>query len=180
MWPLAAAAQSLEARLEATQLRISAPSFHFIAGEALTRLQNGASVTFTFQLGTRRERTGASRDLITTRFIVSYDLWEEKYAVSRPGAERLSVTHLSRAAAEKWCMDHLSVSTAGIAEQTPFWITLSYQLEESESSSTSNNSTLNLGALIDIFSQKEDRQRSSGSREITGGPFRLSDLRKKR
>ena len=183
VWLLCAgnvAAQSVDLRLDGTQLRVSAPAFHFITGDTLRRLQDGVSVTLTFQLGTHASRTGAPRDLVTTRFIVSYDLWEEKYAVTRPGPGARSVSYLSLAAAEKWCLDLLAVPVAGMPENSPFWVTLGYRLENPAAApAPSGSSRMSLGTLIDIFSQRAD-PRPEGNREITSGPFRLSDLRKNR
>jgi hypothetical protein len=181
LWPAVAAAQNLEVRLEGTQLRISASGLNFITGDALKRLQDGASVTFTFRLGTHASRNSAPTDLVTTRFVVSYDLWEEKYAVTRAGAGPRSISYLSLAAAEKWCMDLLSLPITGMSEDAPFWVTLEYRTEDPATpSGGAENSRATLGALIDVFSQRPGRQQLSGRREATGGPFRLSDLRRKR
>src|ERR1700686_790123 len=81
-----------------SSLRVSAPQIRFLTGKPLEQLKNGASVSFALQV-TITSSESASNFLarMFDRFVVSYDLWEEKFKATRPGpplreASRLSVT----------------------------------------------------------------------------------------
>src|SRR3989442_5549256 len=96
------AAQSLTARIDRNQLRVPAPRLHFLTGEALERLRDGATVKYDFQLTVRSDRNGKALARAEEFFAISYDLWEEKFAITRIGSSPRSVSHLSAAAAEAW------------------------------------------------------------------------------
>jgi hypothetical protein len=175
--PVVLRAQSLSVKLEGDQLRISAPQLRFLAGDALQRLKDGASVTYTFELSATSGSYGGRIARETYRFAISYDLWEEKYAVARLDQSARSVSHLSAAAAEAWCLDALSLAAAALHPTDPFWISLEYRAEEPPRTDDGlDNSGFTLGGLIDIFSRRNQKQQPRGSRE--GGPFRVSDLRR--
>ena len=123
-------AQSLNVRLEADQLKIVAPQLRLLTGEALQRLRDGASVTYVLETVITSGRNGDRLAQATFRFVFSYDLWEEKYAVTRVGSPPRSVSHLSAPGAEAWCLDLIRVPIAGISAQTPFWVSLGYRTEE--------------------------------------------------
>jgi hypothetical protein len=180
LWPAAAAAQNLDVRLDGTGLRVSAPGLRFLNGDALRRLRNGNSVNIDFQIGTLNSRFGAPRDLVTTRFVVSYDLWEEKFAIKRTGAESRSISHLSLQDAEKWCLDSLVAPTGSLSADEQFWVMVGYRIEDPPPASGDGRSTFSLGSLVEIFSQRQGQERPAGRREITGGPYRLSELRRNR
>ncbi len=42
-------------------------------------------------------------------FALSYDLWEERFAVTTVDARAQSVSHLALAAAEAWCVEQLVI-----------------------------------------------------------------------
>jgi hypothetical protein len=171
------AAQSLAARLEDTQLRISAPRVHFLTGRPLERLRNGATVHYTFQLVLSNQRNGAALARVDQRFALSYDLWEEKFAATKLASPSRSVSHLSAAAAEAWCLDNLTLPIAGLAESTPFWIRLEFRSEELKESPDPDGEGFTLTGLIDIFSR---RVRDDELRGVhIGGPLRLENLRKR-
>lgn len=170
-------AQSLNVRLEADQLKISAPQLRFLTGEAMQRLRDGATVPYVFELYATGGRYGARLAHAAYRFVVSYDLWEEKFAVTRINGSLRSVSHLSSSAAERWCLDSLTLPANGLNPNESLTVTLDYRAEESSRPETADNSGFTLGGLIDIFSRRNQKQPLRGSRQ--SGPFRLSDLRKK-
>src|SRR2546422_9284862 len=92
-------AQSLNVRLEGDQLKIVAPQLRLLTGEALQRLRDGASVTYVLETVITSGRNGDRLAQATFRFVFSYDLWEEKYAVTRVGSPPRSVSHLSASSA---------------------------------------------------------------------------------
>lgn len=175
-YPALLRAQSLSVRLDKDQLKISAPQLRFLTGEAMQRLHDGASVVFVLEAAITSARFGSPLARTKSRFVFSYDIWEEKFAVTRVDAPSRSVSHLSASAAEAWCLDSFVLSAAGLSPNDPFWVLLEYRAEEPiPSSDGSDNSGFTLGGLIDIFSRRNQRQQLRGSRE--GGPFRLADLR---
>src|SRR5262245_15089469 len=81
--PVPVRAQSLSVRADGDQLRIDAPQLRLLTKDANDRLHDGGSIAYTFQISLTNDRNGTDLDQITYEFIFSYDLWEEKYAVTR-------------------------------------------------------------------------------------------------
>jgi hypothetical protein len=174
----AAAAQSLTARIDGEQLHAIAPRIHLLTGEALQRLQDGATVNYELQLSARPDRTGKLLARAVQRFAVSYDLWEEKFAVAKLGASPKSVSHLSAAAAEAWCVDNTSILAGVLPADRPFWLRLDYRAEDpTVPAEQADNSGFTLSGLVDIFSRRTRAEQVHGSEEA--GPLRLDSLKKK-
>ncbi len=169
--------ESLDLRLADGLLRIAAPNLKFVSGKPLERLQNGAPVPFAFQLAVSTDRwaTVLSRDI--QRFVFSYDLWEEKFAVVKMGYPRKSVSHLGARAAEAWCVNELALAPAGIGERQPFWVRLDVRSEDpAEQAELDRQDSVSLTRLIEMFSR---RTRGEQNRWLAdAGPFRLDDLKK--
>ena len=171
-------AQSLNVRLvEGDSLRISAPQLHFITGKSLERLKDGAAVVFLGQLSLSSDAglTGWKRAI--NRFIVSYDLWEERFSVTRTEQGRRSVSHLSAASAESWCLDNLAIDTAGVPPDRPFWLRLELRAEDPKDlTAVVGEPGINLTRLVEVFSRPARVQQPRW--ELTTGPLRLADLRR--
>ncbi len=167
----------MDVRLVDGRLRVTAPHLKFVSGKPLERLQNGAPVPFAFQLAVSTDRwaTVLSRDI--ERFVFSYDLWEEKFAVAKAGYPRKSVSHLTARAAEAWCVDELSLAPSGVGAQQPFWVRLDVKAEDpAEQAELDRQESMSLTKLIEIFSR---RTRGDQNRWVAdAGPFRLDDLKK--
>jgi hypothetical protein len=172
-------AQSLAARIDRDQLHIGAPRLHFLIGEALDRLRDGATVRYELQLAARNERNGKVLARSIEHFAVSYDLWEEKFAISKLGPAPRSVSHLSAAAAEAWCIDNTSLPVSAFAGTASFWLRLDYQADNPAATSAEppDNSGFTLSGLIDIFSRRTRPEQVHGFEEA--GPLRLENLKKK-
>jgi hypothetical protein len=171
-------AQSLTARIDGDELRISAPRLHFLIGEALERLHDGATVNYDFELTVRIEKAGPPTAIVKQRCAVSYDLWEEKFAVTKEGSSPRSVSHLSVAAAEAWCIESLAISAAGLSVSQPFWIRLDFRADEaSAGGNEAENSSFTLSSLIDIFSRRNRGEHINGFEEA--GPLRIDRLKKR-
>ena len=134
------------------ELHVQAPRVHFLSGQPLTRLHDGVSVPFDFQLtlfnGTRE--TPFRRTV--ERFVVSYDLWEENFKVTRVrGARR---TGLSAIGVERWCFDNLTLSTAGISPGSKLWVRLEIRAQDSpEGAAGSNDPGISLSSLVELFAR---------------------------
>jgi len=171
-------AQSPTARIDRDQVRIAAPRAHFLIGEALSRLHDGATVRYEVELIAKTDRNGRTLARTMEQFAVSYDLWEEKFAVTKLGSSPRSISHLSASAAEAWCIDNISIPTTSIAPAQSFWIQLEYRAGNSAvSEDPADNSGLTLTGLIDIFSRRARSEQVHGSEEI--GPLRLDNLKRR-
>jgi len=107
-------------------------------------------------------------------FALSYDLWEERFAVTMVDARALSASHLTMAAAEAWCVEQLAISVSAIGalgRDLPFWIRLEYRVLEGDGSSDAGDSGYTLQALIDVLSRR--RPAGSTNPPLEAGPFRL-------
>jgi len=159
-------------------LRLSAPRFHFLVGQSLAHLHDGVSVPFDFQLtlfgGSRERAIWRSFD----RFVFSYDLWEERFAVARVSNGRRSVSNLLPPAAERWCFDQLAVPTAGIGQDTPLWVRLEIRSEDQKDGAPmlADNEGISIASLIEVFSRPVRRAQQRWV--IDNGPFRLADLQR--
>ena len=172
------AAQSLTVRIEGPQLRIAAPRLHFLVGEALNRLHDGATVKYELQLDAKADRNGRILARTQEQFAVSYDLWEEKFAVTKLGSPPRSISHLSAAAAEAWCIDNVAIPVAALGSNQSVWVRLDYRVDDSgPTTEQSDNSSFTLTGLIDIFSRRTRSEQLHGSDEV--GPLRVESLKKK-
>jgi hypothetical protein len=182
IWPSISNAQSVTVRTDGDQLRAGAADVHFLNGESLRKLHDGMSVNYLFQVSALTGRPGTVMVKTTYRFVISYDLWEEKFAVTRVAPEPRSISHLSVAAAEAACLDALLFPLPAINPDMPFWVRVEYQTEESPTVTATGlpagtkDGGISLGSMIDIFSGKKPKDPVHGS--IESSPVRLSDLRK--
>jgi hypothetical protein len=189
---LAVWAQELVVHRRDQQLHIAAPRLHFINGPSLDRLKNGAAVPFDFHLSLYTDSRTSVLDRALVRFVVSYDLWEEKYSVTklassgslRSGAagrsrEHRSVSHLTAEAAETWCIDNISVSTGGIDPKRQLWLRLEVRTADPRDSTPLIGETgISISRLIELFSHppRSGQQRWT----VESGPIRLADVHARR
>jgi hypothetical protein len=172
-------AQDVSVRISGDQLQISARDFHFLAGKPLERMRNGSAVPFDIQVSllTDNRQTVLRRSF--ERFVISYDLWEEKYSVTRMRSERSSASHLSAAAAEAWCVERFSLETAGLPNDKPIWVRLDVRAQEArEALPLEADGGLSLATLIELFSRTG---KSLGAQHwrAESKPVRLADLRRR-
>jgi hypothetical protein len=170
--------QSVSVRVEGDQLKVTAAQLRLLPKEVLDRLRNGESVAYEFQIVVTGERDGSPIEQVDYRYIFSYDLWEQKFAVTRVMPNPRAISHLSANAAEAWCLDALTIRHSALAQDRPFWVSLVYRREEAAAPpGGERNSGLTLSGLVDIFSRRNQSLQFNGSRQA--GPFRLADLRRK-
>lgn len=186
---LAMSAEELVLHSRDEELHISAPRLHFLTGASLDRLKNGAAVNYDFQLSLSIDSRTNLYDRAVERIVVSYDLWEEKYsvtrmsgsstlrgAVSRRSHERRSASHLASESAESWCLSDLAVTTNGINPNQFLWVRLEVRsMDPKDSEPLFGDTGISLTRLIDLFSHppRSGQQRWA----LEAGPVRLSDLR---
>jgi hypothetical protein len=164
------------------EIHISAPKLHFITGASVDRLKNGSAVPFDFQLLLWSESRANPLSRALERFVVSYDLWEEKYSVtqlrgSAAARENRTVSHLSATAAESWCIDNIGLPVKGLRDNQPFYLRLEVRsVEQKQEPGLMGESGISLTRLIDVFSHPA----LSGQQKwaIEAGPLKLDDLKR--
>jgi hypothetical protein len=175
-WPaVRLSAQVLTVETVGDALKIRAPAFGFLKGDPLARLNDGRSVRV--ELAAMVLPGPGKPPAATTRriFAVSYDLWEERFAVTVVDARSQSVSHLALAAAEAWCVEQLRIplsALGALGRNLPFWIRLEYRILEGDGASDSSDSGYTLQALIDLLSRR--RKTESSLYALEAGPFRAS------
>jgi hypothetical protein len=171
---LSVAAQSAAVRVNGGALHVTAPSFHFIKGTLLDRLQDGQSarVAIAVTLFARQaaERLGERQG----HFILSYDLWEERFAVTEVGTPSRSISHLTADGAEAWCLERLAIPMTSLSRpiDAPVWLRLESSVSRDEDARSSADTGYTLQGLIDRLS----RTRAGEVREFVDfGPLRLTN-----
>ena len=164
--------QSMTVSTKDGAVRVQAPGFRFLSGPTLTRLKDGLSVRVEIAMRVLAEPgdTNAAAEARQT-FILSYDLWEERFAATVSGGGSRSVSHLTAAAAEAWCIEQLAVPVSGLGSLStqPFWIRLEAQMINGESTARDSEG-LTLKGIIDTLSRKAG---AKTSHSIEGGPFKV-------
>ena len=170
---LGASAQSLTFDVLNEAVRIRTPGFSFLKGDPLARLKDGRSVRVELAAMVL-PGPGKSPAAITRRiFALSYDLWEERFAVTTVDKRSQSVSHLALAAAEGWCVDQLSIplnALGTLGRDLPFWIRLEYRIVDGDAPDPAE-SGYTLQGLIDALSRRH--KPDSSTHALEAGPFRL-------
>ena len=173
---MSVSSEDLILRRAAGEIHVMAPRIHFLTGRTLQRLRDGATVPFDFQFtiaaGTKSNVIGRTVE----RFMVSYDVWEEKFKVVALGNYHRYGSHLSANAAEAWCLENIFVPSSGIPADKQLWARLEIRgVEPKEQASTASDPTISISTLIEIFGHQPRFQQEHITLEST--PFLLSDLR---
>jgi hypothetical protein len=175
-----ASSQSITVHPTGEHLQIRTTRFAFLSGETVDRLKDGRSVRAELTLLVL-PAPGKSA-LVTVRriFGLSYDLWEERFAVTTVDTPRQTISHLTAAAAQAWCIDRMSVPLSSLgslrAADAAFWVRLEHRVLNAADGHATEDSTFTLQGLIDVLSRR--RRAESEGDAIEGGPFRLSLLRR--
>jgi hypothetical protein len=170
-------AQTVTVNVADGALRVHAPAtgIGIIKGETLNRLKNGRSVRFDLELSVLPRSGGSPAVQSRQTFVLSYDLWEERFAVTQSGSPPRSVSHLSQSDAEAWCIQRVTVQTAGLGplgRDLPIWIRLEYRVHDDERPSTADpDAGYSLRGLIERLSRRTAADALTGL--IEAGPFRI-------
>ena len=173
----AMAPELLRVRWDDQTLRIQVPYLHFLDGKSLERLHSGAALVFSLQLSLSPDRFTTVIRRSVDRYVVSFDLWEEKFAITGLGGAKAQVSNLSRDAAERWVVDHAALSVSGVAEDKPLWLRMDLRADDpKESAGLALDPGVTLSRLIEWFGRP---QRGVDHRwALEKGPFRLADIRR--
>jgi len=167
------------------QLLFAAPRLHFLVGKPLERLRNAAPVLFDFQIqlwsGNRNHLFRKRQE----RFVVSYDLWEERYSVTEL-SDRRSNSHMTAQAAEAWCLNQIPLDVTGLDGRETFWTRLEIRASDERSTHDGkifgrpniSESGISLNGLVEIFS----RPAPAGMPHWTAdaGPLTLDEVKRAR
>ena len=171
-------AQPIDVTFDGDNLHVSAPSLHFLTGKPLARLKDAATVVFLSQLTLFSENRENVFRRVPDRFVLIYDLLEEKFSVTQlGGTPRSTARVLSAPAAEAWCLDLLALPVRAAPLAKTFVVKLECSLPEEDAQSGEAPSGATLTALIDVFSRKA--RAVSPRWETVSGPLRLADLKDK-
>ena len=163
-------------RVVSNELHVRSSELGFIGGKVLERLQDGRSVRIDFELTVLEKPQGATVTRVQQSFNLSFDLWEQRYSVTRAGSTPRSISHLTARAAEDWCLDNVTVplpSLTRIGRDTPFWVRVHYQVLDRAPAADGAESTFTLQTLIDVLSRR--REDENRGKSVEAGPFRLSN-----
>ena len=163
--------QSITVTTAGGAVRAQAPGFRFITGEPLARLKDGLPVRVELELSVLAGPSGNATTGHKQAFVLSYDLWEERFAAAVSGTGSRSMSHLTSAAAEAWCVQQLAipVDKLGSLRTQPFWIRLESRILNG-STAGREDAGLTLRGIIDSLSR---RQASDTSHSAEGGPFKV-------
>lgn len=166
--------QSLTVSATKDVLRVNAPGWRFLDPATLVRLKDGQSVRVELELTVLARPDGAAAAQRRQAYVLSYDLWEERYAATLPGTAASSMSHVNSSAVESWCVQQLTVPVSALgplARNVPFWIRLAARVIDGDGSARGDDSGLTLGSLIDLLSAR--RKAGDAPRAIAAGPFHI-------
>ena len=169
-------AEKLDVTYDGDNLHVSARTLHFLTGKPLERLKDASTVVFFSTLTLLNDTRDTEMQHARDRFVVSYDLWEEKFSVTQLGTTTRSTARLlSAAAAESWCMEGLAISAAALAPNRSFWVRFELRtVSAKELSSDASDPALSLNRFIELLSRKPGAEDPRFTGEA--GPLRLADL----
>jgi hypothetical protein len=156
-------------------MHVRAPGFGFIEGPVLDRLKEGRSVPIDLSLAVLAGPDGPVTARAEQRFTVSFDLWEERFAVALMGTAR-SISHLRAKDAEAWCLERLTIREADMGpagRDVPFWIRLTYRVPQAvPAAGTEEEGRFTIRGLIDRLSRRREDELG---RSMEAGPLRLTN-----
>lgn len=151
---LGISAQSLVVRLNGDLLHIAAPQLRFLSGKPLERLHDGLTVAFLGQLSISTDANATVRARSIARFALSYDIWEQRFSVTRLGPGKRSASNLSARQAEDWCLENLALDRSALPADRPFWVRLDLRAEDSlDQPGVVGEPGISLTRLVEIFSR---------------------------
>jgi hypothetical protein len=177
LFTAATRAQDVLVRAVGDQLQLAAPSLRFISGKPLDTLRNGTAVAYDVQVSILSDNRQAVLRRAFERFVISYDLWEERFTVTRMRSTRSSASHLTALQAEAWCLDRFAIPFAGLPSDRQLWVRLDIHARNGRDSQPLEDDGLSIGALIELFSRPGKTPGVTQWR-ADSGPFTIEALRR--
>jgi len=168
-------AQSVAVSRVGDSVVVRSSGLGFIRGETLVRLRDGRSVRVEIGVAVVPTPGGPPSAERRETFVLSYDLWEEKFAVTHVAAPEKSIAYLTASAAEAWCVEHVTIPVASLGRyvRDPFWVRLGHRIVDPDSRAADSDTEFSLRGLIDALSKR--RKPEALTRSIEAGPFRLRE-----
>jgi len=126
----ARAANSLSIVYDGDNLYPVVQNLHFLNGKPLDRLKDAENVAFDSRLSLFTIDQNVPFQQAVRRFVVSYDIWEQKFKVTIPDPAPRSRENLTAAQAEAWCLDSLAIRASGLAADRPFFLRMEMRTEQ--------------------------------------------------
>ena len=170
------AAQSLTVRAAGDMLQVRGTGLRLIEGVVADHLKDGRSVRVDFEMTILDKAQGAAITRNRQSFTLSFDLWEQRYAVTRAGAAPRSISHLAARDAEAWCLENLSLPLTALgrfARDLPFWVRVEYRVQDEPPPAADTGSPFTLRTLIEALSRR--RADEALARSFDAGPFRIGN-----
>ena len=169
-------AEQLTLDLRGDTIFASARKLDLIQPRLLAQLKRGGTVAFDFHLALSvGERAAVSRRAFE-RFVVSYDLWEERFAVTTLRKPQTRVMGLAGGGVANWCLQNISLPLPRTASGDKLWMRLEVRAAENRREvDLSPEDGLSLATLVEALS----RGAKSGDAQwsLDSGPVSLATLR---
>ncbi|MEZ5351807.1 MAG: hypothetical protein R2762_04165 [Bryobacteraceae bacterium] len=149
-----ARADSLGVQLREGEVHVTLPRMDLFRGAVLTRLKNGSAVAFDFHLSLWTGNKDIVRRRSFERFVVSYDLWEEKFAVTTLRKPRAAANGLSPRQVEQWCLEHISIPAPDLSRETRLGARLDVRaVDPGRDAELFTGDALSLTGLVELLSR---------------------------
>ncbi len=158
---------STSIKLRDGQLFLQTGKLNLIRGPLLNRLKSGNSVAYDFHLALMVGDKSALRRRSFERFVVSYDLWEEKFAVTNLRKPRASASGLTPQAVDAWCLDRIGVAANGIVNNN-IWVKLEVRAVDPKQDAA----PFTIQALIEALNRPAGRDEQRWS--VDAGPVQVT------
>lgn len=163
-------------RRAGNDLQVVAPRLHFLTPKTLQRLHDGAIAPFDFQLTI----SAGSKDNVIARaverFVVSYDVWQEKFSVVRMSDFHKGGTNASPNAAETWCINHMLIPGIKAPPGQDLWARLEIRsVDQKTQEPPVSDSGISIISLVELFSRPPRPQQDRWTLETS--VFHLEDLK---
>ncbi|HLG98097.1 MAG TPA: hypothetical protein VKX49_17405 [Bryobacteraceae bacterium] len=163
-------------RRSSNDLHVVAPRLHFLTAKTLQHLHDGAVAPFDFQLTIS---AGTKNNVIARaveRFVVSYDLWQEKFSVVRMSDYRKWGMNASASAAEAWCVDNVFLPTFKLPAGQQLWARLEIRSVDQKSQLPPvSDSGISIISLVELFSRPPRPEQDRWTLETAA--FRVDELK---
>jgi hypothetical protein len=168
---------SLKVGLRDGLVVVDVPRMDLFRGSILTQLKNGKAVAFDFHLALWTGSKTNIRRRAFERFVVSYDLWEEKFAVTNLRKPRANAAGLTPRQVEFWCLQHLSMPAPDLTGEENAGARLDVRAVDSDHEvDLFANDGLNLTGLIELLSRPARKDENRWTFESAA--LRVSELRR--
>ncbi len=175
-------AEELILRAQGNRIDFSAPRLHYLTGRPLARLRNAEPIAFDFQVTLAASTQTNVVKQNTARFVISYDLWEERYAVTKVTPARKTASHLTALEAEAWCVQEMSLlDLSGVAANQQLWARMDIRAEDERESrlfgrGNITDAGISLTSLIERLSMPPKATQPHWT--VEAGPVTLEQLRR--